>query len=448
MDKSGKKIGVALSGGGYRAAAYHIGTLRALDRLGILDHVDVISSVSGGSITSAYYALNKEKYSGDFAAFEESFARKLQRGVLWSSVLNLLLIVALMALSVYLVGWWVLIPELIVLFFFSYKLLNFSFWIKRAYDRLFFKGAKLSHFPETPLIAINSTNIATGTLFTFSQKKIRGHYIDPNEKDGDRRKLQEIGFEEHGDFPVCDAVMASSCVPFAFSPIRIKKKYHKKHPVYRIERPLLVDGGLYDNQGAHKLSNKDSDYHTPIVIVSDAGAGVMNARWAFNIPLMLMKTSNIMMHRIKTFQMEDNIYTGVERGRRYAYLSLGWNVSEVPLVGFVDHVVEGHVAPELYTHHGISQEDAESLRKVHKGRRKRWDIDCELYEKIISQLKQNIGWEELQRIKPSKKVHELARNVGTNLTALKKSQIEALAAHSNWLTEVQVRLYLPHLIAR
>lgn len=52
-----KKIGLALSGGGYRAAAYHIGTLRALNRLGILDKVDVISAVSGGSITAAYYVL-------------------------------------------------------------------------------------------------------------------------------------------------------------------------------------------------------------------------------------------------------------------------------------------------------------------------------------------------------------------------------------------------------
>lgn len=50
MDKRGNKIGLALSGGGYRAAAYHIGTLRALHKLGILDKVDVISSVSGGSI--------------------------------------------------------------------------------------------------------------------------------------------------------------------------------------------------------------------------------------------------------------------------------------------------------------------------------------------------------------------------------------------------------------
>ena len=36
MDNEGKKIGLALSGGGYRAAAYHIGTLRALHKLNVL----------------------------------------------------------------------------------------------------------------------------------------------------------------------------------------------------------------------------------------------------------------------------------------------------------------------------------------------------------------------------------------------------------------------------
>lgn len=37
MDIEGNKIGLALSGGGYRAAAYHIGTLRALHKLKILE---------------------------------------------------------------------------------------------------------------------------------------------------------------------------------------------------------------------------------------------------------------------------------------------------------------------------------------------------------------------------------------------------------------------------
>lgn len=66
----GKKIGLAMSGGGYRAAAYHMGTMRALRKLGILGNVDVISSVSGGSIMAAYYVLNMDK---GFETFEKSF---------------------------------------------------------------------------------------------------------------------------------------------------------------------------------------------------------------------------------------------------------------------------------------------------------------------------------------------------------------------------------------
>jgi NTE family protein len=51
------KLGLALSGGGYRAAAYHIGTFRKLRELELLDKVDVISTNSGGSITGACYSL-------------------------------------------------------------------------------------------------------------------------------------------------------------------------------------------------------------------------------------------------------------------------------------------------------------------------------------------------------------------------------------------------------
>ena len=78
MTNDGKKIGLALSGGGYRAAAYHIGALRALHKLGVLDKVDVISSVSGGSIIAAYYAL----HNGDYQSFDETFSKKFRKGVL------------------------------------------------------------------------------------------------------------------------------------------------------------------------------------------------------------------------------------------------------------------------------------------------------------------------------------------------------------------------------
>ena len=66
-----RNVGLALSGGGSRAIAFHLGCLRALHDLDLLDRLQVISSVSGGSVISAMYA-----YSND--TFEEFDARTVE----------------------------------------------------------------------------------------------------------------------------------------------------------------------------------------------------------------------------------------------------------------------------------------------------------------------------------------------------------------------------------
>jgi predicted acylesterase/phospholipase RssA len=48
-------IGLALSGGGFRAAAFHLGVLRRLRELGVLGQIRVMSTVSGGSIVGALW---------------------------------------------------------------------------------------------------------------------------------------------------------------------------------------------------------------------------------------------------------------------------------------------------------------------------------------------------------------------------------------------------------
>src|SRR5207247_438457 len=54
-------IALSLSGGGYRAAAFHLGTLDLLHRLQLLRDVTMLSTVSGGTFTGAYYALLNAK---------------------------------------------------------------------------------------------------------------------------------------------------------------------------------------------------------------------------------------------------------------------------------------------------------------------------------------------------------------------------------------------------
>ena len=62
MPSTTNKLGLSLSGGGYRATGFHLGTLKKLQEMNILPEVDVLSTISGGSITGAYYCLNKDNY--------------------------------------------------------------------------------------------------------------------------------------------------------------------------------------------------------------------------------------------------------------------------------------------------------------------------------------------------------------------------------------------------
>lgn len=167
-----KKIGLALSGGGYRAAAYHIGTLRALHKLNVLDKVDVISSVSGGSITAAYYVLHREK---EYDKFEKEIIGKLKHNVLWIAIIELFLVIGVIITMIGFIpsGYRLitLIGCIILLLCSWYYVLPVSRFIEWAYCLLFFKGAKLDTMSLHPILAINATDLSTGNQFTFSQDR-------------------------------------------------------------------------------------------------------------------------------------------------------------------------------------------------------------------------------------------------------------------------------------
>ena len=58
------RIGLALSGGGFRATLFHLGMIRFLREANILPNVTHITSVSGGSILAAHLVLNWQRYTG------------------------------------------------------------------------------------------------------------------------------------------------------------------------------------------------------------------------------------------------------------------------------------------------------------------------------------------------------------------------------------------------
>src|SRR5439155_17700197 len=71
------RIGLALSGGGFRASLYHLGLVRFLRDGGILPRITHITSVSGGSIFAAHLVLNWDRYNGSPGEFDAAAAEFL-----------------------------------------------------------------------------------------------------------------------------------------------------------------------------------------------------------------------------------------------------------------------------------------------------------------------------------------------------------------------------------
>jgi NTE family protein len=176
MPQNTFNIGVAFSGEGFRAAAFHLGTLKKLKELGVLDKVHVLSTISGGSLTGAFYMLHKNNFDEFTRLFENVLQVSVVKKVLFSKRFLTFAFSLLIILFVpfFLIGIpWALLSFLvtaITALIFLYSFIPLSDLFEQAYNKVFFEKKKLSDFPEEPVIAINSTNLESGGLFTFSKE--------------------------------------------------------------------------------------------------------------------------------------------------------------------------------------------------------------------------------------------------------------------------------------
>jgi NTE family protein len=243
---------LAFSGGGSRAAALAYGVLKELADIDIktakesrslLHEVDVISSVSGGSFTATYYGLYGERI---FTDFEQRFLRKNVESILFWRQFNPFNLVRLLS------------P--------SYGLADMA---AEYYDKNLFDGATFADLqsPDTPLVLINATDLATGIRFSFNQEIFDVLCLDLKK------------------YSLSRAVAASSAVPVLFTPITLKnntgscgyqpdgwykttleseeltqKNNNASHFLDFLDlqkRPWLhlVDGGISDNLGMRAFYN-------------------------------------------------------------------------------------------------------------------------------------------------------------------------------------------------
>lgn len=447
MSKDRKKIGLALSGGGYRAAAYHIGTLKALRKLGILDKVDVISSISGGSIIAAYYATHKAEFA-DLDNFAIPFQKKLRHGPFYIVLAALVMYFFLMCVLICeLIMVWrcecicICVQGLVTIIFavlIGAMLVNHNKWFPSSrivqwyYDKHFFGKKKLKDLPDSPLLAINSTEVSQNQLLTFSKLKVACG------------KKYEKGTIVPDEIPISLAVMASSAYPL-FSPVTISNKYFAEGKKEE-ESPVLIDGGIYDNQGLHKLNEGKSDYQTFFSIVSNAGVAEMNNEGTGNVLTLLYKVMELLMNRIEKMQMRSALYMPInpqvkmEEDRRCAYVALLWAPLDTVIDGYLNNIRDSVVPRYVYETNGISEEQAERLRSKKMTEEER--------NECMEIVKKHIKWDEELHTNLDAAVQAWARakSVRTNLKGLKKSEVNALITLAEWQTTLQVRLHLPHLL--
>src|SRR5688572_5500383 len=403
MSASPKELGLSLSGGGYRAAAFHLGTLRKLQEMNILERVNVLSTISGGSITGAYFCLNKDDYTRfDRDLYEALQSKNVIKNLLLSPTFFGLILFALVFLGsafyfLFATAYPWMFAVLLVIFFilllkFQFHIFPVSKRIEKIYDQFFYKKATLENLPIQPTLVIGSTNLQTSRPFTFSRTWMQDSTY--------QYRRPPIKFKA-AKFPIARAVMASSCVPFAFTPIKIAKEFFVNDTDASVIHPLLVDGGVYDNQGIHKIVQR-GEYACKTVITSDAGGGSTGELKFSNTITLLISTVDTFMSRIKKAQMVQDVYDNVKTAnRQIAYFSLSWDAEKL-IPGFIDNLASGQITQSVIEAHQLLPQ---------------WVAEPRKYEQAISEyLELKTGYSKIPKPTPEEK--SIARNVGTNLTSL------------------------------
>jgi NTE family protein len=231
-------IALCLSGGGYRAMVFHVGALWRLYEADMLRGMKRVSSVSGGSITSAVLALAWHRLSFDATKLQADFV---------PHVVTPIRTLAGETIDADAIFWGVALPGRV------------SDRVAAAYDKHLFEQATLQDLPDEPRFVINATNVQSGALWRFMKPYMRDY---------------RVGEVRAPTVPLAQAVAASSAFPPVLSPfeLRLDPTLFTPDPEADLQREpftshvFLTDGGVYDNLG---LETAWKRYDT--ILVSDGG---------------------------------------------------------------------------------------------------------------------------------------------------------------------------------
>jgi predicted acylesterase/phospholipase RssA len=317
----GGKVGLALSGGGFRASLFHIGVLAKLAELDVLRHVEAISCVSGGSIVGAYYylklqrlleerddALERDDYIRLVREMEQEFVGGIQRNIrnlmLFGFKSNWTVLTSRQSSMTHRLG------DLYERELYS-RIADGRQQRPRLLTDLMVKpGGNASFAPKSenwkrrakvPILVLNATTLNTCHSWQFTatfmgEPPTRSINTDINSNDRLRRMYhEEAPAAYQGTMRLGHSVAASACVPGLFDPLILENLYEGGY----ITR--LVDGGVYDNQGIASLLEQDCT----VLLISDASGQTGKEIEPADSRLGVMtRTQNVLMARVREAQYE------------------------------------------------------------------------------------------------------------------------------------------------
>jgi predicted acylesterase/phospholipase RssA len=224
------KLGLALSGGGFRASLYHLGLLRFLRDAGILPQVTHLTSVSGGSIMAAHLALHWDRYTGPAKEFDAAASELL--AFVRLDVRNRITRRFPLTLPL---RW----PRRLVGR--SNRRLTRSGLLEYHYEKYLYGDKSLFELPEKPQLHILATNLSEGCLCSFYRNGLLMVRRQPG--GGVRVDRVHVGLAT-----VAMAVAASSAFPGFFPPLELTGA-EVGAGAGEFGRQAYTDGGVFDNLG-------------------------------------------------------------------------------------------------------------------------------------------------------------------------------------------------------
>lgn len=319
ISSSRVKLGLALSGGGFRAALFHVGVLAQMADLGLLRHVEVLSTVSGGSIMGALYYLHVKRlleskpddqitdddYRALVQTIETEFLAAVQKNIRMRTFSNPLK------------NWRMRRPDY-----------SRSDRLGELYDELLYRPAftksgaiamrDLKIYPKgaggrfhprrdnahraakVPILLINATSLNTGRNWRFEASRMGEPQADDRialDIDKVTRLVRPRTYADLAPKPAAfalgRAVAASAAVPGLFPPLPLGGVY----PDRGLE---LVDGGIHDNQGLQGLLDEGCTRF----VISDASGQMEEEREPSSLsPGVLARSSSVLMTRVRSEQL-------------------------------------------------------------------------------------------------------------------------------------------------